>query len=172
MLGKILKVLRKMLVDVETAAVIRKDAATALVGHLLNSSEEGYFVVTMPATHGMLVKYSTIMPYECTIQSFAGHTITPETGEAWPMRNRYLGADASKFFDVIKDPTVTDEGVELTSATYGEKSKAGAEAGSSWFYIPAGLSILFKYTSGAAANNIVTRVDAQLVPGMHEHDVS
>ena len=79
------------------------------------------------------------------------------------MRNRYLGAPVDKFFTLIKDPETTDDGELLTSVKYGAKSKAGAETGTSWFYIPAGLVILFKYTSHAAANNIVTRVNARLV---------
>jgi hypothetical protein len=169
MLEKILRTLRKMLIDSETNAVLTGDSATAIIGHALGLGGIGHFVVTMPATHGMLVEYTADMALACTVESYANPTITAETGTVWPMRNRYLGRDDSNFFDVIKDPTVTDPGTLLTSVVYGAKTKAGAETGTSWFYIPPGLSILFKYISGAASNNVVTRVNAQLVIGQHEH---
>lgn len=171
MLEKILRALRKMLIDSESNAVLTKDAATGLLSHELASGGVGYFMVTMPAEHGLLVEYTVDMALSTTVESFVGHTATPETGEVFPLRNRYLGASADKFFDVVKDPTITDDGTLLTSVKYGAKSKAGAETGTSWFFVPAGLSVLFKYTSHAAANNIVTRVNAQLVTGLHLHDV-
>ncbi len=161
MLEKILRVLRKMLPGTEVNSVLRKEAATAIIAHELATNGVGYFVVTMPATHGMLVEYATDMAYSATIESYAAPAFSG--GTPYPLRNRYLGAPGDEFFDVVKAPTVTDEGTLLTSVKYGAGKKAGAETGTSWFYIPAGLTILFKYISHAASNNIVTRVNAKLV---------
>lgn len=160
---KIYRTLQKILLDNEAHGVLEKKAATGLFGHELASGGIGYFVVKTPTDRGMLAEYVTDLPLSATIQSFSNPVYDAESGTPCPLRNRYLGEPVAGFLTVLKDPDISDEGAELTSVKYGAKSKAGAESGTSWFYLPAGVTILFKYTSHAASNNIVTRVNVRLV---------
>ncbi|MCP4127740.1 MAG: hypothetical protein GY753_11835 [Gammaproteobacteria bacterium] len=159
---QILRTLRRQSRDHQFYGLIREEAATSIVNYLLGKNDVGYFHVTMPPDHGLFVQYHADFAEETKLQSFADPVVvTP--GVLQPMRNRYLGAPDDMFFDVEVGADYANEGTELTNVTYAALFQAGTETDVSWFYIPAGLTIMFKFTSLKANNIVVCRVNAGLV---------
>ncbi len=159
---QILRALRRQSRDHQFYSLIRKESATSLVNYELGKDDNGFFHVTMPEDHGLFVMYHADMLTKTNLKSFANPVIdTP--GVLQPMRNRYLGASDDEFFDVEVGAVYADEGSELTNVTYGAGAHAGTETEVAWFYIPAGLTIMFKFASAKKDNIVVCRINTMLV---------
>ena len=144
-------------IDYGIWAIMKGNAYTTLLSHALASAEVGTVIVTTPSDVDIFMNYRVQAPFEFTLESYSTTTYT--LGTPLNIRNRNLASAKTSGLVGVFDATVSNDGTLIDSTTYGSAQKAGGEFLEEGFILPRGVTLMFKLISGAASNNIVTRVN-------------